>query len=467
MQNFQSFLSKNNNFFATTFALAALVVLVPPSGAAEDDAKHVLHESIASNLPEGIADPGNVRALLSASGIQFGVIYIGEAFGNASGGIDRSRHFHGLLDIWTDIDLSKLTGWQGLSFHANAYRSFGSSITLESVGTIAAISHIEATPATRLFEAWFEQSLFDGKASLRFGQLAADAEFATLDSSPTFISSTFGWNTLMTDNLPNGGPIYPLATPGVRLAIKPNNDMTAMLAVYNGDPVGSCDGDPQQCNNHGIDFRVSDPPLVIAEVAYDHSIGLPGTIKLGGWRSFKTFDDQRFDAEGRSLADPVSKGEPRRYDENYGIYAVIYQMLYRVPETSDKGVHVFARVAGSPSHRNQVDFYVEGGLTFAGMFTSRPDDSFGIGIAYTHVSNNAANLDRDTRDFNGQAAAIRNYELLLELSYKAQVLPGWTLQPDFQYYWNPGGNGIDPADPADRKGIPNTAILGLRTTVSY
>lgn len=455
------------NAYAAAVLLGFIVVFSSTSRAADDDAKHVLDESIVSNLPADLADPGKFRARLAASGIQYGATYIGETFANASGGIERGRHFHGLLDIWTDIDLSRLTGWRGLSFHANAYRSDGTSITLESVGTIAAVSHIEATPETRLFEAWFEQSLFNGRASLRFGQLAADAEFATLDSSATFISSTFGWNTLMTDNLPNGGPIYPLATPGVQLAIKPSEGLTAMVALYNGDPVWPCDGDPQKCNKHGIDFRVSDPPLVMAEVAYDYTVGLPSTIKLGGWRSFETFDDQRFDTEGRSLADPVSNGEPRHYDENYGIYAVIYQMLFRVPETSDKGVHVFARVAGSPSDRNQIDFYAEGGLTFAGLFSNRPDDSFGIGIAFTHISNNAANLDRDSRGFNGQAIAIRNYELLLELSYKAQVLPGWTLQPDFQYYWNPGGNGVDPSDPTDPRGIPNTTILGLRTTVSY
>lgn len=465
MQFFQSVSSRKTSLLITTFA--ALLILAPPSHAADDETKHVLDDSIASNLPKSIADPGDVRARLSASGILYGATYIGEVFGNASGGIERGRHFDGLLDIWTDIDLSKLAGWPGLSFHANAYRSDGSSITLESVGTIAAVSHIEATPATRLFEAWFEQSLFDGRASLRFGQLAADAEFATLDSSATFISSTFGWNTLMTDNLPNGGPIYPLATPGVRLQVKPIEGLTAMVAVYNGDPVGPCDGDPQKCNSHELDFRVSDPPLVMTEVAYDHTVGLPGTIKLGGWRSFKTFDDQRFDTGGRSLADPSSNGEPRHYDENYGIYAVIYQMLYRVPEAPDKGVHVFARFAGSPSDRNQIDFYAEGGLTFAGLFSSRPDDSFGVGIAYTHISNNAADLDRDARSFTGQATVIRNYELLLELSYKVHLLPGWTLQPDFQYYWNPGGNRVDPSDPADPKGIPNTAVFGLRTTISY
>ncbi|PPC98195.1 MAG: hypothetical protein CTY31_14000 [Hyphomicrobium sp.] len=83
------------------------------------------------------------------------------------------------------------------------------------------------------------------------------------------------------------------------------------------------------------------------------------------------------------------------------------------------------------------------------VVSSRRNSSAGAIIfhyaADTHISHNPANLYRDTRDFNGQATAIRNYEL----SHKAQVLSGWTLQPDFQNIWNPGGNGLDPSDPAD------------------
>lgn len=438
-----------------------------PAFAAESDAKHVLADSIASNLPDGLSDPGGVRARLAESGITFAATYYGEVFGNVSGGFRRDEHYHGLLDVSTNIDLQKLIGWDGLTFHANLYRPHGTSITLENTGTIAAISHIEATPSTKLFEAWFEQSLFAGKALLRFGQLAADAEFATLDSSASFISSTFGWNTLMTDNLPNGGPIFPMATPGVRLRVEPTDNFVTMVALYNGDPVGPCDGDPQLCNKHGTDFRLSDPPLVMAEAAYSYVAGLPGTIKIGGWHSFETFEDQRFDANGTSLADPSSTGIARRYTGNSGIYGVLYQMLYRVPDADDKGIHLFSRVAASPEDRNQIDFYAEGGLAFSGLVPHRSSDVFAIGMAYTHISDRAAGLDRDTNLFLGTDGPVRNYELLLELSYTAEIMTGWTVRPDFQYYWNPGGHVADPTDTTGTEPIANTAVFGLRSTATY
>ena len=54
---------------------------------------------------------------------------------------------------------------------------------------------------------------------------------------------------------------------------------------------------------------------------------------------------------------------------------------------------------------------------------------------------------------------------MLELSYIAEVVPGFIVQPDFQYFWNPGGHVADPADPL--KAIPDAAVLGVRTTINY
>jgi len=42
-----------------------------------------------------------------------------------------------------------------------------------------AVSSIEADLSTRLFERWFEQSLFNETVLIRLGQLAADVEFSS------------------------------------------------------------------------------------------------------------------------------------------------------------------------------------------------------------------------------------------------------------------------------------------------
>ena len=61
-------------------------------------------------------------------------------------------------------------------------------------------------------------------------------------------------------------------------------------------------------------------------------------------------------------------------------------------------------------------------------------------------------------------SVIRNHEALLEISYTAEIKPGWTLQPDFQYIWQPGGNVPNESGNA---AVANAAVVGLRTTIGF
>jgi porin len=60
---------------------------------------------------------------------------------------------------------------------------------------------------------------------------------------------------------------------------------------------------------------------------------------------------------------------------------------------------------------------------------------------------------------------VRGSETHLELTYKAQIIPGWTIQPDLQYVWRPGGNAPDPN--VATKPIDNALVVGLRSALSY
>ena len=402
------------------------------------------------------------RPALARSGIVISPTYISEVLGNPSGGLKQGTHYDGLLDVHLDADMETMIGWKGLCFHTNMFQIHGTSISGENLGSIVSASNIEAFPSTRLDELWFEQSLFGEKLSVRFGKMAADEEFMFADSAGAFIASTFGWTTLSSDNLPFGGPIYPFASPGVRVSVSPNNRLTLMTAVYDDDPIGRCaeDLDPGQCNEHGLDFRLDDPPLLLAEADYSYNRdgARPGIIKVGGWYDFGKFDDQRFDVNGGLQG--VTGLDPRVHDGTFGIYGIIDQVIYRLPGESDGGsISVFARVIGSPSDRNQISAYVDMGIVFDGMIRSRPNDVFGVGLAYTGISDDASAFDRDQG-----LSVIRSHEVLLEISYTAEVMPGWTLQPDFQYIWNPGGNV---PDDTGTRAVKDAIVVGARTTVSF
>ena len=286
-----------------------------------------------------------------------------------------------------------------------------------------------------------------------------------------FISANFGWPSFTGNNFPAGGVTFPLAAPGVRVKFEPTERLTLLFGAYNDDPAGPCNGDPQVCNDDGLKFRLKDKPFLIAEAQFKYNqekgaAGLPGIFKVGAFKDYGDFDSQHFDDTGLSLADPLSSGVPAKRGQNHGAYAILEQQIYQLlGGDGEKGITAFARIAGLPSDRNLVDFYVEGGLNFSGLVPGRPVDVFGIAATYTRISSDAVGLDRDAVAF-GQPTPIRDYEVLLELTYQAQIVPGWTVQPDLQYFWHTGGH-VQNATANPGTAIEDTLVLGVRSSISY
>ena len=433
-------------------AMAAAVYTVPTAARANCEVPET-----PNGIPEEVAfkaDVGGTRAALARAGVGMGGAYYAEPFYNW-GGFDEGGEYQGVLVLYVNADMHKLGLWKGLCFHTNGLQIHGNSITAANIGSLMPVTSLEATDATRLSELWFEQTIIKDKLTVRIGQLAADEEFILSDGGGFFINGTWGWPSITAADLPSGGPAYPLATPGVRVAINPNDKMGLMVGVYNGDPAPPCaSDDPQVCNPHGLDFELDDDPLLMVEGVYRYNREgrLPGAVKVGGWNHFGTFEDQRFDSGGALIAVTGEPGKP--LDNDWGLYGIIDQLIWRVPGSEDpQGVGIFARFIGAPEDRNLIDFYFDGGFTFTGMIKNRPNDAFAIGFAYTNISNQVTAFDVDF----GEPVA-RNYEALIEICYTFQVNPGWSIQPDFQYIFQPGGNVA---------GVKDATVVGARTSISF
>jgi porin len=427
--------------------------------------------SIASSLPAELADPGGTRAALAAQGIQFQLNYIGEALGDVVGGMRQGAIYDNTLELVVDANLEKLFGWQSAALHANGFLIGGTGLSGNYVGNLMTVSGIEALPTIRLYEAWFEQKLDGDKIAVRVGQLGADTEFLTSTYAGLFINGTFGWPAITAADLPSGGPNYPLATPGIRLKLTPSDQFAFLLGLFNGDPAGPGSGDPQERDLNGLNFRVTDPPLLIGEGQYSYNLnadaGLVGTVKVGTWDHFGTFADERFDTAGVPLAAPASNGIAQRLSGDYGVYGVVDQMIYHLPgDDPTKGIGLFVRGSVSPDDRNLISFYADAGINFNGIIASRPDDSFGLAIAYSQISDSVSAAEQDAVYYTDVQRPIQDYEAALELTYQAQIVPGWTVQPDFQYIFHPGGHIANPFNPTGAA-IPNAAIIGVRTTINY
>jgi len=399
--------------------------------------------SIATSLPQN-GDPAGIRKWLYQNGITYGLIYTNDVLSNLSGGNKRGSIDQGKVEGQLTVDLAKLAGWQDLTLYANAFQIHNTGrIRRDYAGGINTIAAIEATPATRLSELWLERKFLGGAASFRFGQLAADSEFFFSDLSAMFLQSD--WPTIAAVNLPGGGPAYPLSTPGARLKFDYGKDMSLLLAVFNGDPAGPCAGDPDTCNRHGLNFRMRDPALMIGEAQFrtnqgKDDTGLARTLKLGGWSHLGEFNDQRYANNGFLLANPAGSGIAAKHRGDFGIYGIIDQQIYRPRGGGpDSGVSVFSRVSFSPSDSNLVNAYIDGGIVFAGLIPNRPDDRFGASVIYARFSDSVRGFDRDRISFGIGSGFVRDYEANLELTYVAQIVPGWTVQPVYTYIWHSGG----------------------------
>ena len=134
-------------------------------------------------------------------------------------------------------------------------------------------------------------------------------------------------------------------------------------------------------------------------------------------------------------------------------------MVWRSDKTS---LNLFPRGGLSPSDRNLISFYADGGAGFKGPLPGRADDVLTFGVSYAKISKDAAALDQDTLALNGPPYPIRDQEVVFELSYQAQIAPWWIVQPDLQYIVHPGGNVPDPNNPNVTVG--NALVAGVRST---
>lgn len=437
-----------------------------------------------------LGDLNGVRKKGQDAGITLCSQYNAYVYDNTPGGLKRGALAQGQLFSWIDIDLGKFTHVDLVNdtyLHAAMYAMQGRSITAREVGAFSAVSFFEQLSTSRLGTVWIEHRFLDGKLSVRAGQLGIDDEFFLSPTATAFINSTFGFPGWTATILPGGGAAYPLPGPGARVKWSPTDALTFTAGAYTGDPAGRSNPVPQLANRYGTTFNLDGGTLYITEAAFstaypNSTVPLQGTYKIGAW--FETghrFDDLRFDNSGLPLADPASTGTPRRYGNDWGVYGVIDQTL--LPGDKD-GVHKlasFLRLGASPSNRNLINFYADGGLTFTGLIPSRPSDLIGVAAAYDRISNRARAFDQDTRSFaaaavivdptlalqNSPFAPVRDQEVMLEALYTVNVTSWLTIDFDVQHFFHPSGHVLAASGPNLGKVVKDTTVFGLNSLIKF
>jgi porin len=476
--------SSTRRLAATAWIVSGLVWTAGAVAQSEQESSSTQAPSFATGLwtrSNLLGDAGGVRSGLWNFGISIGIQDINEVWGNVSGGVKRGAAYDGVTLLSVGLDTQRAFGWEGGTFNVSAWNIRGRNIATDNLLNLQTPSGILADDTTRFWEIWFQQSFLDGRFDVRLGQQSLDQEFMTSQSAALFLNTAMGWPVLPSADLYAGGPAYPLSSLGVRLRGQPASGITALLGVFQDNPPGgpfNDDGQLRGSTRWGGNFNLRTGALVIGEIQYALNQpgngdmasgsapgGLPGTYKLGFWYDSGPFPDQRFDTAGLPLASASSTGANALLWNNFSIYAVADQMVWRPAEDSPRSINVFARLMGAPGDRNLINFSVNGGITLKAPFEGREDDTVGIGFGIARISNSARAFDKDVAFFSGVPLPVRSTETFIELTYQINVAPWWQVQPDFQYVFNPSGGIANPNDPTKRVG--NEAIFGLRNTITF
>jgi len=390
--------------------------------------------------PTLFGDPGGLRSRGEAHGITFTPFYTGEIMGEVAGHHPGNRVIDAHnVTLPLTIDLEKFAGWRAALFHVNAYWLAGRGLTEDSIGDLANVSNINAYRTIRLNELWLAQSFWGDKYSVKAGLIAMDTEFFTSDTDALFINSSFGTFSLIAANLANT-PIYPVAVPAVRFSAQAGPHLRFQAGIFDGDALA------QDVNKNGIAFHLAqgDGALVFSEAIFkphpdaDGST-LANTFKLGGF--YHTMRQPTWAAQ--------TSGATTGGGADFGIYGVAEQELFK---HDARKITAALRGGGAPGYRNVIGWYMDVGLNFTGFLPGREADVAGVGFARSTFS-------RGFSDYQQAVNGTSPYdaESIIEVTYKAQLTPWWTLQPDLQIIFTPGG----------QKSSGDAIVLGLRTAISF
>lgn len=380
------------------------------------------------------------RSRLEEKGVTFELVYTGELVSNTAGGLSQRSEYLENGDVMLSIDAEKLMNWKGASFSFYALGDRGGSAS-ELVGDVQGVSNIESDDTWKLYEAWYQQNFAQDRLSLLFGLYDLNSEFDVTENAGLFLNSSFGIGPDYSQSGQNGPSIFPTTSMAIRARYQPSDAFYIQSAVFDGVP-----GDPDDPSGTQIQLGGNDGVLIATEVAYLTGTGEDSEtpyskFALGGWFYSAEFDD---------ISEVDNLGEPIKRSGNKGLYIIGEQTVYREQDQS-QGLALFARVGFANTSINQIGSYFGGGLVYSGLIPGRDEDQIGLAIAA------AVNGNKFEQAMSDLGTPVESAEIVLELSYKLQVLPQLAIQPDLQYVINPS------TDP----NVKNALLLGTRFELSF
>lgn len=376
---------------------------IPPS-----EKTPVLAEKAAPELTEDslFGSWYGLKDKLGDKGISIELGYKHDTVSTLSGGLDSDTFSLGNVDLITEWDLEKLLGAQGYKLHLYGLGNHGDAPT-DIVGDSFSTSNIQAPEAFKLYQAYLSKNI-DDRFSVALGVQDLNSQFYASDTPGVFINSAFGISPSVSQTGLNGPSIFPVAA----LALVFNYDSPSQFYFRSG-VFNAQAGDPDQTRGTHFTNKTDEGYLYIWEIGHDKGEASTFKYGVGGWHYTKDADA----IDGSASA-----------SRNWGLYLILDKNI------NDK-FSVFARHGMSAERVNMFASATEVGATYLGLIKPRPNDTLGLGVATSTISQGYVSANDSTKS-----------ETAFELLYRFQFGHGIAVTPDLQVIANPGAvKGADTA----------------------
>jgi porin len=353
----------------------------PPEGGdgGRDGSIPVSGNPAAVDIVTGTGRLGQLLGLSKDSGVRLGGLWIGDASGVLSGGRSPGKWgLNSLAILDLNLDGEKIAGWSGASF-GTQFLQYSGQPTNNLAGAFPGFDSLDVTPPLvrqELYQLWYRQSFFNDKLIFRIGKTVPTYDFnnvvkpvpvsdpaAAIPAVSGLIYTPIFVNPTMLGVIPG---YYNSAT-GITTTLAPTESLYLNYGFYDGNLALGRQTGLEGPHFNGYYFH-------IGEVGYAYRLGAqrkPGNFGVGVW--------------GQTGKLRTSYG---RTDEGAnGVYLFGSQRLwFRNPGADNSGVSGFYQLGANNSDALLARQYAGGGLTAFGLVPRRPDDSFGVGLAWTWLT---------------------------------------------------------------------------------
>jgi len=385
----------------------------------------------AAEYGESLSAMIGLDSVLNDRGIAIEAVLTSDFLYNARGGLQRDGAILGNFDLTFELDTERAGGWRDGTFFLYALGNWNSGGYISDItGDLQVTSNIQASQAVRLYEVWYEHRFAADRLSVLLGLHDFNSEFDATEYGSMFINSSFGISADIAQTVPS---IFPTTALALRVRAQPTEDSYLLAGVYDGKP-----GDPYDSKRTTIKLTKDDGVFAALETGLAHGeAGRSDYYKLGIGAWLQTAQVENFDGEF--------------HNRNFGVYLIGEKTLFTEADGA-QGLGAFVQFGYADENRNQLAYYWGAGLRYVGLIPGRDRDEAGVAVASAWNGGEFVRFSRDVA-----STPVERTETVIEVAYRAEILPGLILQPDLQCIINPS---MDPE-------LDNALQLGIRLEMSF